>query len=315
MLDKMKVTICCLAFNHEKYIAKCLDGFVMQRTSFPFEVIVHDDCSSDRTRDIVIEYATKYPNIIKMVLEDENQFSRVGISGIYRNILYPMARGRYVTYCEGDDFWTSPYKLQKQVELMEEHPECHMCLHFTRVAGEDGTLSDWGYPQKTMSSGVLKGYDFMKGLTDGYFFHTTSFMCRIEDIQKLMSDVPEYYLESDVDDVPLLLYMGQLGPVYYLDEELTCYRRDSVGSWTEGQKANQDKVIAHKWRMIRLYEKYDKFTNKEYTDLVQHWINNERFMIAEYEHDFREMRKSQYKEFLSKRSWRFRLKVNIRGII
>lgn len=311
---QIKVSICCLAYNHEKYIAKCLEGFLMQKTDFPFEVLIHDDFSSDKTGDIIREYARKYPEIIKPILETKNQFCNLGISGIYREILYPMAKGKYITYCEGDDYWSSPEKLQKQVDILEEHPECKMCLHYTRVVDENENLSDWGYPLKRIGSGIYSGYDFMKGLTDGIFFHTTSFMCRKDYILKMIQSVPDFYLESDVDDVPLLLYMGQLGSVFYLDEELTCYRRNSIGSWTESQKGNIDRIVSHKWRMIRMYEKYNLFTNGKYEDLVNHWIDNERFMIAEHEHDFREMRKAKYKGFLKNRSMRFKVSVFLRSV-
>lgn len=114
------VTIQCLAYNHEPYIRQCLDGFVMQKTDFPFEAIVHDDASTDGTANIIKEYAEKYPDIIKPIFEDENQFSKK--KGFVSRIMKDGSRGKYIAICEGDDYWIDPNKLQKQVDYLESHP-------------------------------------------------------------------------------------------------------------------------------------------------------------------------------------------------
>ena len=130
MEDKNKpvVSICCLTYNHAPFIRKCLDGFLMQETSFPIEILIHDDASTDGTDKIIREYETKYPDIIFPVFEAENQYSKPGHQhmDLYN---YTRAKGKYIAYCEGDDYWTDPLKLQKQVEFMETHPEYSVCWH------------------------------------------------------------------------------------------------------------------------------------------------------------------------------------------
>ncbi len=309
------VSVCCIAYNQEKYITKCIEGFLMQKTDFKFEVIIHSDASTDKTSDVILEYQKKHPEIIKAIIQKENQFKTLGISGIYREHIYPIASGKYFAYCEGDDFWSDPEKLQKQVDALEKHKNCHICLHRAVVTDETGKPADWGYPLYNIDTGIIDSYDFLKKLTDGYFFHTTSFLCRSEDVRQLVKESPDFYQISDVDDVPLLIYFGQLGKVYYINETLTSYRRNSIGSWTENQKNNLSRIINHKLRMINLYNMYEKYTKGRYTKITEHWINNERFMIAEYEHDYREMSKKKYKEFLINRSFKFRLKVKILGLL
>lgn len=115
------VTIRCVTYNHEPYIRQCLEGLVMQKTNFRFEAVVHDDASTDKTADIIREYAEKYPDIIKPIYETENQFSKH--DGSLRRIVNAHLRGKYVALCEGDDYWIDPLKLQKQVEFLESHPE------------------------------------------------------------------------------------------------------------------------------------------------------------------------------------------------
>lgn len=122
MTNDPLVSICCITYNHEKYIQQCLEGFLIQKTTFPFEILIHDDASTDRTADIIREYETKYPDIIKPIYQTENQYSKgVFISATYN---WSRAKGKYIALCEGDDYWIDPMKLQKQVDFLEAHPEC-----------------------------------------------------------------------------------------------------------------------------------------------------------------------------------------------
>jgi glycosyltransferase involved in cell wall biosynthesis len=124
MDEKPLVSIQCLVYNHEPFLRQCLDGFVMQKANFKFEAIVHDDCSTDGSVDIICEYAEKYPDIIKPIYESENQYSQ----GTLREVIAPYLRGQYIALCEGDDFWIDPFKLQKQVNFLEKNIEFGMCF-------------------------------------------------------------------------------------------------------------------------------------------------------------------------------------------
>ena len=133
--SQILVSICCITYNHAPFIRKALDGFLMQEPPTGvsaderwYEILIHDDCSSDGTTDIIREYAAKYPNKIFPLYETENQFSKVGTGGIDM-FNYNRARGKYIAYCEGDDYWTDSYKLQKQVDFMESHQDYSVCWH------------------------------------------------------------------------------------------------------------------------------------------------------------------------------------------
>ncbi len=126
--DKPLVAIKCLVYNHEPYLRDCLEGFVMQQTNFPFVAIVHDDASTDNSAAIIREYEEKYPDIIKPIYEAENQYSkRDGSLGRIMNAAVDAIGAKYVAMCEGDDYWTDPLKLQKQVDFMETNPEYGLC--------------------------------------------------------------------------------------------------------------------------------------------------------------------------------------------
>jgi glycosyltransferase len=121
---KPLVVIRCITYNHEPYIRDALEGFVMQKTDFPFVAIVHDDASTDGTASIIREYAEKYPDIIKPIYETENQYSKHdGSLGKIMNEACKATGAKYIAMCEGDDYWTDPLKLQKQVDFLESHPD------------------------------------------------------------------------------------------------------------------------------------------------------------------------------------------------
>lgn len=121
------VSIHCITYNHAPYIRECLDGFVMQKTNFPFEIVIHDDASTDGTADIIREYEQKYPHLFNAIYETENQYTKYnGSFHEIQNIMRKAIRGKYVAYCEGDDYWIDPYKLQKQVDILESDPECSL---------------------------------------------------------------------------------------------------------------------------------------------------------------------------------------------
>ena len=130
-IKQIIVSIICTAYNHEKYIRDALEGFVMQKTNFRFEAIVHDDASTDGTATIIREYAEKYPDIIKPIYETENQYSKH--DGSLQKIMNEACNGKYIAICEGDDYWTDSYKLQKQIDFLESHRDYTMCCSNSEI--------------------------------------------------------------------------------------------------------------------------------------------------------------------------------------
>jgi glycosyltransferase involved in cell wall biosynthesis len=139
-MEQPMVTVWCLTYNQKDYIRDALDGFVMQETNFSYEVIVHDDASTDGTTDIINEYATNYPKIIKPVIETENQWQRGGLKHIVAIMNEHYRHGKYIAFCERDDFWTDSRKLQRQVDFLESHPDYSMCFHSAKKKYETDTI-------------------------------------------------------------------------------------------------------------------------------------------------------------------------------
>ena len=124
-MDTPLVSVCTQAYNHAPFIRQCIEGVLMQKTTFPFEFLIHDDASTDETADVIREYEARYPDIIKPIYQTENQWSK-GVR-IVRTFQFSRAQGKYIAMCEGDDYWTDPLKLQKQVEFLETHPDYSIC--------------------------------------------------------------------------------------------------------------------------------------------------------------------------------------------
>ena len=222
------VSICCITYNHEAYIRDALEGFLMQRTEFPFEILIHDDASSDRTQEIIREYADRYPDVIKPILQTENQYSK-GISNPSGAFNFPRVRGKYVAMCEGDDYWTDPDKLQRQVDYMERHPDCSLCFHSARIRTVDGSRSDRRMRPYRKSRTVTP--EEMIDRSRGYAM--ASMVFRSDMIRQL----PEYYVNCPVGDTPLQLMAASRGYGYYMDRDMSVYRIGAAASWTSQGKA------------------------------------------------------------------------------
>ena len=200
------VSIICNAYNHENYIRDALESFVMQKTNFKFEVLVHDDASTDKTADIIREYEKKYPDLIKPIYQTENQYSK-GL-GLVGKLQLGRAVGKYIAYCEGDDYWTDPVKLQKQYDAMEAHPEVDICAHCgMRVNAE--TKECIGYIKPSDKDCILTMEQVILG--GGGYVVTNSLMYRRE----LIYNEPEFrkFLKLDYT---LQMYGALRGGMLYL---------------------------------------------------------------------------------------------------
>ena len=216
------VSVYCATYNHVPFIRQCLEGFVMQKTSFPFEVLIHDDASTDGTQDIVREYAARYPDIIKPIYQKENQFSR-GVK-IYLTYVYPRVKGKYIAMCEGDDYWTDPYKLQKQVDFLESHPDYVMCSsRFDKYWQESGLLEE--DPDKK-----FKGADYdLQNLIGGkWLTQTLTVMYRRSAL-----DLKRYEQYGMSLDMILFYELLKHGKGYCFPEVMGVYRYHDGGVWSE----------------------------------------------------------------------------------
>lgn len=236
------VSICCITYNHAPYIRECLDGFMMQKTKFPIEIIINDDASTDGTTEIIKEYEAQYPDIIKPIYQVENQYSK-GVRGMYANFCFPRAQGKYIALCEGDDYWTDPLKLQKQVDFLESHPDYVMCSHrFKLYIQKDNNFSkDWYSTASDVEYGIS---DLIRGT---WYHHPLSVMFRSDKL-----DLQEHARYPYTMDAVLFFHLLKKGPGIMLNEDMAVYRIHFGGIWSG---INQENRLKNEFKArIGLYD-------------------------------------------------------------
>ena len=295
MQNKIMVSVCCLAYNHEKYIRECLEGFVRQKTNFQFEVLVHDDASTDKTADIIREYEAKYPDIIKPVYQTKNQWSQK--NGPFRCFLYPRVKGKYIAWCEGDDYWCDEHKLQKQFDIMEANEDCCSCFHSSKIINENGEDLHQTIPAFKVKGKKYSSYDWLRLFMikprlvqlSSMFVKTT-----VWDIYE--KGIPEYFSTSPVGDRAIFMLCASKGNVFYIDQIMSAYRYCTSGSWSESfSKYTPEQKKSFRDRSILCLKQFDEYTEYRYTDLVELGIKDHPFREALEKHDYKKVLAKEYR--------------------
>ena len=212
------VSISCITYNHVAFIRDCLDGFLIQKTDFPFEILINDDASTDGTDQVIKEYEEKYPDILKPIYQRENQYSK-GIRGMNIRFNFPRVLGKYIAMCEGDDYWTDPYKLQKQVDFLEANPDFVMCHHDARRIDSAGNILS---PSELSLNGV-KGRDYSsEELLRCPQLLLTLTLC----FRNILKAFPKKFYKTPNGDTFLINLLGHYGKAKYLGNLIQpdCYR-------------------------------------------------------------------------------------------
>jgi len=260
------VSVCCITYNHEAYIAEAIQSFLMQKTNFPFEILIDDDCSQDDTPKIIDYYFRKYPRLIKPLLKKKNVGS---MRNFFSNL--QRANGKYVAICEGDDYWTDSNKLQKQVEMMQQYPNVNISFH-PAMERVDETLTR-KLARHTKKSKIFSTKEIILG--NGDFCPTASLMINkyvCNNLPKWLIDVApvgDYYLQvlSSIDKGAL-----------YIDECMSVYRRGHENSWTNSQKDVEKRLL---WieRTIKSLELLNEDSGKKYQIEINTIIAQSRWTI------------------------------------
>jgi glycosyltransferase involved in cell wall biosynthesis len=211
------VSILCITYNHEKYITQAIEGFLMQKTTFPFEIIIHDDASTDNTAGIIKEYEAKYPYLFSNIYQTENLYSKTNRDIL--KIVFSAAHGKYIAICEGDDYWIDTDKLQKQVDFLEENPKFSAIGHQTEIIYEN-------YPGKTeLFSGYSEQTLSKKKIVQSNVFHTNAIVFRKDALMKYDLTIAKHLVEH-----ALFILIAQSGKFYILPDIMSVYRRHDYGA-------------------------------------------------------------------------------------
>lgn len=293
------ISIQCNTYNHAHYISDALDSFLSQKTVFPFEIVVHDDASTDHTQDIIKEYAMKYPNIIHPVLERENQFSK-GIAH-FHSVVYPLMKGKYTAMCEGDDYWTDDHKLQMEVSYLEKHPDCSLVFTAAEYSEQDIIVrNDRHYNNEC----DIEAEEIISGGGD---YCATASLCFPT---KLIFIHPKYRLMADIGDYPMQIMLALHGAVHYFPEITCCYRVNSESSWSKSQISDDNKQTKHWKTEISWLKELDVETKNKFSEAISY-----RITLA-YEHllYFHEAKTSDFLHYYH-HCGKYKRKINANKIV
>ena len=219
---KPLLSICCTTFNHAKYVRETIEGFLIQKTNFPIEIIIHDDASTDGTADIIREYASKDDRIVT-ILQDENQFSKK--IKPWRNYVFPKAQGKYIALCEGDDYWTDPLKLQKQVDFLEANNDFALCFHNSKKYFQETDTFEINLASSSAASETTS-----VDLADYNFIATPTVVMRNN------FKLEPWFDFMPVGDWPLFFIQVQDKKIMKLDDYMCVYRIHDKGVWSSASE-------------------------------------------------------------------------------
>lgn len=223
-----KVSVSIITYNHARYIAQAVESALMQQTDFPFEIVIGEDKSTDGTREIVKNLAKGHGDRIRLLLHERKHTSTAngrptGNWNFANNV--KQCRGKYIALLDGDDYWTSPLKLQKQADFVDANDDCAMCYHNVRILDERN-------PERVELAENKTGRKTLKNLLRGNFMQTCSVMFRAG----LFGDFPEWFYRSPLGDWPLHVLNGRFGDIGYIDEVMGVYRKHSSGAWSQHEE-------------------------------------------------------------------------------
>ena len=297
------VSVLCTAYNHEEYIRDALESIVTQQTDFPFELLVNDDASTDGTAAIIREYAEKYPDIVRPFYQEKNLYSQD--IDIYYAVFFPNARGKYVAFCEGDDYWTDPTKLQRQVDFLEAHPEYSACVHNTLLHYCTGSRPDEELVQRGGDCDV-EFEDILPGMNTAW--HTSSLLAKTP----LLADPPDFYYiaaEYGFGDYPYGIWLRHNGPVRFIARTMSAYRICSNdASWSSGVEERYDKLTRFMTGAAAMLEAYRAHvTDPDVLRLVDDNILKWKFQLLYTQGKDKELRRPPYNKLLKTKPLRFRI--------
>lgn len=262
-MSEIIVSVLALTYNQVKYVEDMLIGFINQKTTFHVEYIIHDDASTDGTKEILERYENEYPGFFTIIYEKENQWSK-GVK-ITQEILLPKAKGKYIAFCEGDDYWIDKNKLQKQKDFLDNNPEFLCVAHDALMWNCE---ENWIRPQNT--------YDKSRCLTarDVIDRRFPSLATASKMHRRYALDLDPMFLNcGEVGDMPTDLYVFSKGKIFYLDEIMSVYRYKSEGSWSLRLDNSIYNLILWRGITINFLKNYNDYTDYKYEKYVQIYMS------------------------------------------
>lgn len=302
MDNDILVSILCETYNHENYIAAAIEGFLSQKTSFKYEILIHDDASTDKTAQIIREYELKYRDVIKPIYQKENKYSQgINVSEINAQ----RAIGKYYALCEGDDYWTDPFKLQKQVDILEKNPNYSLCTH---AAIKINALTDEEI-SKIEPSNISRKFNTEEIIIGGGgLFATNSMVFR--RIDRVM--LPDFYKKAPFKDYPLTVFLSLIGEVYYIDDIMSVYRYGVPNSWSVRTGSDEKKQAELFQKILIMLDEMNNYTNNAYQSIIEKIRIKEQFQLLILQGNINEAKTDKFIEYYSSLSLKSKMLIYLK---
>lgn len=308
---KPLVVIRCITYNHEAYLRDALEGFVMQKTDFPFVAVVHEDASKDGTPNVLREYSEKYPDIILPIFEMDNQYSQQnGVLSAIMNKACEATGAKYIAVCEGDDYWTDPLKLQKQFDALEANPDCSIALNrVLRVNRERQSLHSTIPLENHFREGIITLQEMLKEqfYLGNWTFQTSSYFYRAFLCKEVSLNKETIFKKFPYGDMPLLLTCLMAGNGYFLSETMGCYTVLS-GGYNSTMKANRVQAGKNYLKVSEGLKDFNKYTHYIYDkelsraiirfELLGEAYSNKKFNFGLFKPKYRPFFKLAVRKFI-----------------
>lgn len=297
----IKVSIIYMTFNAEEYIADAIESFLMQDTNFNYEIVIHDDASSDNSQSILLEYQKKYPDIITLILQSENQHSKHHWPD---EIILNYCKGEYIACCDGDDFWCDKNKLQIQADFMDAHSDYSLCTHATQLANEQGIY---------LTNKFMRPYTHdvdvpVSDMLSRWLFATCSLMFRsnIRGNEHL-----EFRGDCINNDFALTSYLAIKGKVRYIDKVMCVYRTQAKNS-TNIRYKSLNKLTDQNEKFYNMIERFDKYTNYQFSKILHKQKQNIAYgTLLKYNNFFTATKSNLYKHLTLINKIKLKIKLDI----
>lgn len=280
------LSVCMVSYNQEAYVRDALDSVLMQKTNFEYEIIVSDDCSKDNTVQVVKEYYDQYPNKIRILTGDKN----LGYPNNQRRSL-EAAKGKYIALCDSDDYWTDPYKLQKQIDYLETHPECAICFHnvmhiYDGNVAPRSLLNPLDFPTELTAEDMI---------TRKWFLPTNSEVFRREYLS-----FPDWYDSVLHIDYVLNLLMSFRGTLHYMPDVMAVYRHTALSVNAQHNDGEYGYMLYHSQTMKKILTNIKSESDSIYHPLLEQRLKRYDEEILHYE------REVYYEKHMIPRLFRFK---------
>lgn len=283
--NQITVSVWMVTYNHENYIELAIESIMMQKTNFSYKLFIGEDFSNDRTRKICIELSKKYPSKIELILHKKNLGSNS--NGVFMYQHCSDTKAKYIALCEGDDFWTDPYKLQKQVDFLEANEDCSLAVHKVQIMEDGRNSSTTSIPSTQKES----NYFTFENLIKNWDIQTSSFLFR--NYKDLSISIQSLVDGLVFGDVGLVYYLLTKGKIHYSDEVMSVYRLHETSSTAQNNNNAIEKSIRFGEDYNILLDRFNQMSNYKFNILIHQKKATSYIPIADFYHlkkDFKKVR-------------------------